>query len=250
MDSVRTGHINTTKTDNAEMNKEKKKFEEYIHFYKSELSNVATSIKTLEVLTANTEDIYTFNKYCPSFFRVTIYNFWARCVIGLNECFNGDCYGYNKFFNYVKANWNKIFTAKWEKIINWNDGTSDVSKIKWQYKDVDRRITDAQCKLNSEKVAVEKIKAFRDQVFAHIDKNQPDEKLNLTELRKIFTVAEDIFNAIFCLYDLSEYRLEPINSGDVSNLICIVNRYNKYRDEINQLRKNDFLKQNEQSDKE
>lgn len=68
MNIVRTGHVNTTKIDNAEMNEEKKKFEEYIIFYKNELSNVATSIKTLEVLTANTEDIYTFKKYCPFFF--------------------------------------------------------------------------------------------------------------------------------------------------------------------------------------
>lgn len=250
MNIVRTGHVNTTKIDNAEMNEEKKKFEEYIIFYKNELSNVATSIKTLEVLTANTEDIYTFKKYCPSFFRVAIYNFWSQCVIGLNECFNGDDYGYGNFFNYVKANWNKIFTAEWEKTTNWSDGTSDVSKIKWNYKNIESRISQAQSILNVEKSAVRKIKTFRDQVFAHVDKDQPDEKLNLKELRQIFTVAEKVFNAIASLYDLSEYCMEPLNSGDVGNLVRIVNQYDKYHDEINQLRRNDMLKQIGQFGKE
>ena len=237
----RTGHVSTTKIDNVEMNDEKKKFEEYILFYKNELSNVAISIKTLEVLTANTEEVYTFYKYCPSFFNATIYNFWPQCVIGLNECFNGDHFGYKTFFNYVKANWNKIFTAEWNKTINWSDGTSNVSKIKWAYKDIDSRISQAQSILNSKNIIVEKRKTFRDQVFAHVDKNQPNENLNLVELRQIFTVAENVFNVVVSLYNLSESCIEPLNSGDIDSLVYIVNQYDKYHDEIRQIRQNNLF---------
>lgn len=244
MSNVRSGRIITKKIDDVEQNEEKKKFETFIRFYKNELSNVAISIKTLEILTKETEDINMFNKYCPSFFTATLYNFWAQSVIGLNECFNGDDYGYKKFFNFVESNWNKIFTAQWEKIINWSDETNEESKkIKWDYQKIHGRISQAQQILDSNSATVAKIKSFRDKVYAHIDKKQPNENINLIELRQIFNVAENIFNVIFSLYDLSECKLEPLNSGDVNTLIYVVSQYDKYHDEIKELRKNDRRKQ-------
>lgn len=230
---TRTGYIKTNRIDKAETNKEKQKFERFQNFYRNVLMNVSVSIKTLEELTEQTEDVSAFKKYCPAFHYSVIHNFWAQSVIELNECFKGD-FSFNQVLNYVKANWNKIYTGKWEEMTNWDDNTVDREEIIFGKEKIFRQIEEVKqiLDLAENKQIIEKIKEFRDKSFAHIDEDFPKTSIYLTDLRKAFEFAEKIFNKIFAMYDKIHRFLEPSNSDDVSNLINVVEIYDKYQEQI------------------
>lgn len=228
MKNSRSGSITTMRVDNNPQNEQKEKFEKFVNFYRNVLMNVSVSIKTLEELTKQTEEITTFQSYCPAFFQSVIHNFWAQSVIELNECFNGE-FCFRNLFNYVNANWNNIFTGEWLKTTNWNDGEIEKETIIYEKEQIFQRIEEAKNILLQNERMISKIKTFRDKVFAHIDKKSPKEKLYLKELREIFTVAERCFNAICSMYNLTHTYLEPTNSDDVYAIIKTVEIYHKYQ---------------------
>ena len=227
----RSGKIESKRIDINESNDEKEKFEKYINFYRNVLMNVSISIKSLEELTKESDENKIFYEYCPSFLRAVFHNFWAQSVIGLNECFNGD-FCFRNFLKYIEANWNKIYTGKWIDTTNWNDGTVDKKEIKYDKKIIIDNINKDRKLLEKNIEVINKIKTFRDKVFAHIDENFPAESLKLKELREIFTVAEELFNRMSGMYDRIHRCLEPSNSDDVRNIIKCVETYDRYRELI------------------
>ncbi len=231
----RSGSVTTMRVDDNPQNEQKEKFEKFVNFYRNVLMNVSVSIKTLEELTKQAEEITTFQSYCPAFFQSVFHNFWAQSVIELNECFNGE-FCFRKLFTYVEANWNKVFTGEWLKTTNWQDGEIENATIRYGKEEIFQRIKEAKNILLQNEKTILKIKTFRDKVFAHIDKNYPKEKLRLKELREIFTAAERCFNAICGMYNLTHTCLEPTNSDDVQNLINVVETYDKYQTQIRELR--------------
>lgn len=233
---TRSGKITTERVDDNKPNKEKEKFEEYLNFYENVLLKVSMSIKTLEELTKTTKAVKIFQRKSPAFFECVIDNFWAQSVIGLDECFHGEHYPIGKFLNYVESNWNKIFTGQWIETVNWDDGTVDTKRIQYKRTEIFQRIQEARNILVEKESVVSRIKAFRDKVFAHIDKHFPEEDLELIELREIFDVVEKTVNYIGTMYDYVYKSFEPVNSNDVRNLINIIEIYYNNRAEINKLR--------------
>lgn len=233
---TRTGNIKTNRIDKAETNKEKQKFERFQNLYRNILVNVAVSIKTLEELTEQIDGNVIFSNYCPAFTTAVLKNFWAQSVIKLNECFKGD-HSFDKFINYIKANWNKIYTGKWEEITDWNDNTTEREEISFGRTEIFKRIEEVEQILDEEenKQIIEKIKDFRDKAFAHTDDDSPKNVIHLTELRKAFSFAENIFNKLQVMYDRCHTCLEPSNSDDVKNIIHIVDLYNKYKTQIREI---------------
>lgn len=234
--NARSGSVKTNRLDDAELNKEKQKFEKFQNFYRNVLMNVSVSIKTLEELTEQTDDVFTFKKYCPAFHNSVIHNFWAQSVIELNECFKGK-YSFNKALDFIKANWNKIYTGKWEEVTNWDDNTVEREEIVFDRDKIFQQIKEVEQILDLEenKQIINKIKEFRDKSFAHIDEDFPKTSIYLADLRKAFVFAEKVFNILFSMYDNIHRFLEPTNSDDVSNLINVVETYDKHQEQIIEL---------------
>ena len=233
----RRGEGKTERIDTITSTPEKKKFEEFINLYRNLLMNVSVSIKTLEELTdkKHEKENKVFFSYCPAFINAMFYNFWAQIVIGLHEFFRGRDYAFRDFINYAKANWKQIFTGKWKETTTWSDGEIEESIIDFKYIKVEERLARAEKLLDANKEIIEKIKTYREKVFAHIDKDTPKERLKLEELRQIFSVAEELFNMVSSMYDNVHKLLEPSNADDVYNLKSCVNVYDEYKDEIRKL---------------
>ena len=234
----RRGEVKTERIDTITSTSEKKKFEEFINLYRNLLMNVSVSIKTLEELTdkKREKENKIFFSYCPSFINATFYNFWAQSVIGLHEFFRGRDYAVRNFINYAKANWKQIFTGKWKETTTWSDGEVEERIKDFKYIEVEERLARAEKLLNSNKQIIEKIKTYREKVFAHIDKDTPKEKLKLEELRRMFSVAEELFNIVSSMYDNVHKCLEPTNSDDVHALVSGVNTCEEFKKEIRELR--------------
>ena len=147
---------------------------------------------------------------------------------------------FRNFLNYIDANWNKIYTGKWIDTTNWNDGTIDKEEIKYDKKIIIDNINKDRKLLEKNIEVINKIKTFRDKVFAHIDENFPAESLKLKELRGIFTVAEELFNRMSGMYDRIHRCLEPSNSDDVRNIIKCVETYDRYRELIQEARRKEI----------
>lgn len=228
--------------DSEEKNKEKQKIDSFIKFYQKELVNVAISIETLETLLNNEENAVMLSKCSPAFFKALIHSFWGQSVIGLNECFRGK-YCYGSLINYSKANWTKIFTERHIKTTKCGDGTEKIEEAKpLSYEEVLKRIKEAEKELECNNETIEKIKLFRNKVFAHSDEDDSvgEMRLNLSELRKVFYAAEKILSLITVAYNSTIYAVDPINSCDVKNLINIVREYMTYKDEIKRIKKETF----------
>lgn len=230
---TRIGSVKTKRVDTADTNIEQQKFERFQNFYRNVLQNVSISIKTLEKLTDMTEEVVVFNEYCPAFYSSVIHNFWAQSVIELNKCFSGN-WSFFKALDFIKANWDKIYTGKWVDETHWNDNTIEREEITFGKDKIFRHMREAEKILGLEenKKIIAILKDFRDKVFAHTDGDFPKNKLHLADLRKVFIFAVEVFNKIFVLYDRVARVLEPSNADDVRNLICVVNIYNKHQKEI------------------
>ena len=234
----RRGEVKTERIDTITSTPEKKKFEEFINLYRNLLMNVSVSIKTLEELTDKKyeKENKVFFSYCPAFINATFYNFWAQSVIGLHEFFRGRDYAVRDFINYATANWKQIFTGKWKETTIWSDGEIEERIIDFKHIKVKERLARAEKLLDANKEIIEKIKTYREKVFAHIDKDTPKERLKLEELRQMFSVAEELFNMVSSMYDNVHKCLEPTNSNDVYSLISCVTTYEEFKKEIRELR--------------
>lgn len=228
------GEVKTERIDRSTETPEKEQFEKYIQLYRNVLVNVSVSIKTIEELTdrKREKELNLFFEYCPAFINAVFNNFWAQSVIGLHEFFRGRDYGIEKFIDYAKSNWKKIFTGKWKRTTTWSDGKIEEEIISHKYSEIEERLNRVEQILETNKEVIEKIKTFRDKVFAHIDKDSPADVLRVEELRQMFSVAEEIFNVIASMYNNAYTGLEPVNSNDIGNLVSIVGIYDKYQQQI------------------
>lgn len=235
----RLGTVKTERIDNILITPKKQEFEKSTNFYRNLLINVSTSIRTLEELTEKKreKEIKTFSKYCPAFINAVFYNFWSQSVIGLHEFFRGRDYAVRDFINYAKANWKQIFTGKWKETTTWSDGEIEERIIDFKYDKVEERLNRAVKLLDSHEEIIEKIKIYREKVFAHIDKDTPKETLKLEELRQMFSVAEELFNMVTSMYDNVHKCTELTNSKDIYALIKCVNTCEEFKKEIRELRR-------------
>ena len=88
-------------------------------------------MEVLDYLTTKEEDYQNIATISPAFISAVIYNFWAQAIIELD----GFYYQYNdfsfvNFFNYVKSNWNNIFTGQFYEEIYRKNG-KETKRVKF-----------------------------------------------------------------------------------------------------------------------
>ena len=156
------GEVKTERIDRSTETPEKEQFEKYIQLYRNVLVNVSVSIKTIEELTdrKREKELNLFFEYCPAFINAVFNNFWAQSVIGLHEFFRGRDYGIEKFIDYAKSNWKKIFTGKWKRTTTWSDGKIEEEIISHKYSEIEERLNRVEQILETNKEVIEKIKSI------------------------------------------------------------------------------------------
>ena len=222
---------------------EKEKFRKYYNFFNDKIKKMSTTIEILDYLTTHEEDYTNLITISPAFMSVVISNFWSQAVIGLYAFYyeNND-FSFKKFFNYTKANWNKIFPQSIE--------LSGRKSTKFNYDTFSKTIEDCESliKQNQSKIAL--LRDFRDKVFAHfgdITKEKEKKEISVDILQEILLVTVEIFNKIVVYYDGVIIAMPPLNARDIHQLCWVIKMYMTFQDEIRNLYRR---KQNEEMQNE
>lgn len=224
-------YIEYENRDKSPYNEKKRKFEKFCEFFVNRGVCIATSIETLKIL----EEDDLLNKTAPAFLQSVRYNFWAQAVVQLYAFYDkGNDYSFYKFFDYIKANWNLIFTGDFYDHI-FSNGEEIVVPVHEDKKAILVLVSECVSLIdqNNEKISI--LKDYRNKVFAHYGNDKDVRALkaiSIGDLKKTLDLTEEIYNKIRCFYDRRHERFSAINLDDIKNIRYCVNKYFEYKSEI------------------
>ena len=228
--------------DITPMNKEKEKYNKFVNLYKQKCFYLFISLETLKEL-RNNEKSQALGKISPAFLSMTIKNIWVSSVVTLSAFFSNDTMSINKYFNYIKANHDKIFTGKFQdRVVNGlGVGKDEIMVVKFD-KTILEVVAECEAILEENKANIDKIITLRDKIFAHFDKDTENyeellKDININLLLKLVQIIETITNNINLQYDRIYTCFSPTNSNDIKSTLSALNFYSIYRKEIFELRK-------------
>ena len=203
-DSVGLGYINYLNKDITPINNKKERFLEFRNFFIEKGKNIAVTLEVLDYLTTKEEDYQNIATISPAFINAVIHNFWAQAIIELD----GFYYQYNdfsffNFFNYVKSNWNQIFTGKFYEEIYRANG-KEIKRVKFSQKQIFDTITECELIIENQKNKLDKVRFFRDKMFAHfgeVKSNEQDKTISIEELKEVFLITQEVLQKIEVFYD-------------------------------------------------
>lgn len=212
-------------------NKEKEEFQSFLDFYIKSSYNISVLIKTLSFLIERPNDSNVLAAHSPAFIKVVKKSFGEQVILQLNLLYDKrEKYSFGQFFDYVKANHNRIFTGIFYNHITWEDGTEeDDEKITFRWKDVKEAIEESQLLIEHNATTIKKLSALRDKRYAHYDGEIIADRISLADVCSLFQITEQIINKFTYMYERERYALTPVNANDIENLFNIVTVYEKYR---------------------
>jgi hypothetical protein len=223
--------------DTTKMNVEKEKYLKFLNLYKNICYNLYISVDTLKELNINI-NTKALNITSPAFLSMSIKNIWLTTIINLCSFFSSDKMSLYKFFDYIKGNYNKIFTGKFrERVVNfYGEGKDNIREIKFE-KNILEIVKDCENLILENKQDIDNIKILRKKIFAHFSDDREDytnilKQINIDVLLKIVKLIETVINKINIQYDRVHHSLKPSNSSDISATISALNTYNTYRKEL------------------
>lgn len=227
------GNVEYESKDKEPMNQYKEKFLYFHKYFIEKGKNIAVTLATLDYLTKHEEDYKNLSTISPAFINTVICNFWAQAVIELDAFYRkNDILSFNKYFNYIKANWDKIFTKDFYQTIVHNDEKS-TEHIVFNYDDIIKSIEECEEIILFNNDKLNNLRKFRDKVFAHYDdisKEKEKNTISIDDLQSIFKITEQIINKIEVFYDRVITILNPINVADVFQLCFVVKKYREYQE--------------------
>lgn len=222
------------KEDNKKiLSSQQKKYLSFHEFYRNKAYRISIAIASLDYLTSHEAEWTAFQLVSPNFANTVIESLWTKASIDLSSFFyESDERSFKKFFDYVKANWNLIFTEKFVREQVLPDGTREqkIESITFENVADACAVYDGECAKHSNEIT--NLKHWRDNYFAHftdMDRTMKGFTLQLEDLMKLFKVMEKILNKIEVLFDGVLSSLEPINKGDVSNLCFDIKVHNELK---------------------
>lgn len=250
---VKLGKLLYEEIDDVGMNKQKEKFIEYCDVYKTAGLNIATSLEILKIIKKE-ENLIILSKYSPAFIQMVWQNFISQSVTQLYSFYhNTDDLSFHNFFNYIRGNYDKIFTK-----------TVRVTRIEGGHKlaPVDQKATKKdifetlefceKCIEEKRDDIIHQLKVLRENLYAHFAKDRKnavkDVILQLDDLDKILKFTQDVYNKIKVLYDGHVDVFQPVNAKDVMAIINILRAYDENRKEFDIIIKNKMLKEMEGKD--
>lgn len=227
------GTIRYNNVETSPMNGQKEKYLAFYNYYVERGKRIATTLETLDYLTTHEQEYATISKISPAFMAAVINNFWMQAIIELDAFYytNNDL-SFNKFFKYIKSNWNLIFTKEFYEEIHYNNCV-EKRQIKFTKKKIFDAVSECENIIEQNKSEIDNLRKLRDNVAAHFaDINNKEFSISLDQLIKVFQITEQIINKIGVFYDRVSISLKPINAGDIYQTCHALNMYIKYRDYI------------------
>lgn len=172
----------------------------------------------------------TMEMISPAFMQSLQRSLWSSAVNYLDAFYRNDDLSFPKFFNYVKANYNKIFTGDFYVTVS--DGhKEETTHIKQNKNKIFKALEDCEAKIAAHQGLIDKLSNFRDNVFAHFseDKNGKikDKDISLDELFEIFNLTEDIINSIGVFYNRQKVHFITLQSEDIINIDLAIEQFYK-----------------------
>lgn len=217
------------------MNEQKKRFLYFRDYYINKGKNIATTIAVLDYLTTHREYYDNISTISPAFMSAVINNFWAQAVIDLYAFYyTKNDLSFNAFFDYITSNWNLIFTGDFYEYVDYGDETT-TEHIKYSKTDIFDAIKNCQNLIEENKDKIDRLKVFRDNVFAHfgdLSKQKDAVQISIELLQGLLALTEQIINKIEVFYDRTATSLNAINATDISQTCYAISKFKEYRDEI------------------
>lgn len=217
------------------MNEQKKRFLYFRDYYINKGKNIATTIAVLDYLTTHREYYDNISTISPAFMSAVINNFWAQAVIDLYAFYyTKNDLSFNAFFRYITSNWNLIFTGDFYEYVDYGDETT-TEHIKYSKTDIFDAIKNCQNLIEENKDKIDRLKVFRDNVFAHfgdLSKQKDAVQISIELLQGLLALTEQIINKIEVFYDRTATSLNAINATDISQTCYAISKFKEYRDEI------------------
>ena len=230
---VEIGKIEYINEDKTPMNEEKEKFLKYLNLYRNAGNFISIALNTIDQLTSKKTKLAQF---APAFVNCVHYSFWSTSVILLN-CFysRGDDLSIFSFMEYIRNNYNKIFTGKFYDIYIHSD-RKETKKIKFGKKEIFERLNQCENIIKENNELLEKLDTFRNEMFAHFSEDKKNklenQYLNIKELQELLSLTEKIINNLKIPYDRTFESFEPINSKDILGIEHILELYEENRELI------------------
>lgn len=219
--------------DKTLMNEEKEKFLKYLNLYRKAGNFISIALNTIDQLASKKTKL---GQFAPAFVNCVYYSFWSTSVILLN-CFysRGDDLSIFSFMEYIRNNYNRIFTGKFYDIYIHSD-RRETKKIKFGKKEIFERLNQCENIIKENNKLLEKLDTFRNEMFAHFSEGKKNklknQQLNIKELQKLLSLTEEIFNNLKIPYDRAFESLKPLNSKDVLVIEHILELYEENRELI------------------
>lgn len=226
------GYVEDENRDKTALNPQKEKYIRFGKYYRNRLINISNTLRSLDYLTSQKQDYSNLDSIAPGFSKALIWNFWAQAIIELHGFYyQNNEYSFSNFFNYIRANWNLIFTGDFYETINIGD-SKQVQHIKFTWEDVNEKLSDCEKLIQDQSQKIEILSALRDNVFAHFGEWPDGKKISVDELLDILRITEQIINRIDILYNRTITCYGSALLSDVSQLCYSLNMYIKYRIQI------------------
>lgn len=241
------GHIEYENKDTTPMNAQKERYLYFHNYYVDKLKNIATTIAVLDYFTTHQEDFQNISTISPAFISAVINNFWAQAVIGLYEFYlQSDDLSFEKFFCYIRANWNLIFTGKFYETI-YHGQEKRTKRVKFTRQNIFQRIEECRNIIAENQEKIEILGKFRNTMFAHygdFSKQKKEVLISVDDLQEVFSITEQILNKIEVVYDRVVTSFMPYNATDIYQTCHAIKKYKEYRDKIREF---DIQKMNAQT---
>ncbi len=227
------GTIKYNTVETSLMNEQKEKYLMFYNYYVERGKRIAVTLEVLDYLTTHEQDYNNIATISPAFMAAVISNFWMQAIIELDAFYyvNNDL-SFNKFFNYIKSNWNLIFTKEFFEEMHFGNSI-ETRQISFTQKEIFDTIAKCENIIVQNKTDIDNLRKLRNNVAAHFaDINNKGFSISLDQLMKVFQVTEQIINKIGVFYDRVSISLKPINVGDIYQTCHALNMYIKHRDYI------------------
>lgn len=228
--------LESVNKDATGINDEKLEFFKFVDLYKSILPNIASTIFVLNELEKE-DNLENISYVAPNFTQNLLNNYIYLAIIQLYAFYSNDDLSFRKFFNYIRANYNKIFTGDFYDYIKTKEGELIEEKhIKFDGDKIFGTIEECENIIAKKKDVIEDLGELRDNVCAHFSKDKNDKvkstDVSIKLLDEMFNITEEIFNKIILMYDRTVYSLKPIGISDVSIILDLVKNFCKNKKEV------------------
>ena len=245
---VETFTLETKEVDNTKGNAAKTKLVQCYDYYEKSIVMITSNIELIKSMHDHSVEIQTLYDCAPFFINNAYLNAWYSIVVKICRLFGNDETCFDRFLNFVEQNESLLFTADYyQRWVPSGKEKSTCNEIEWEK--VERNnlkevINKDRLTLQDCQQKVSKVKAIRDKIFAHMDKEMLDikkqdnclSKISINLLDDLARKAGDIFNSIYYYDKNTVFHFPIMNYDDVLNLSRRCKWYQDHKEEIVRIR--------------